>query len=181
MALSLSWALAASAHAGPVVTQVAFKGNLTHDTVSAFIQRVGSYRSVRTMVIMSGGGDSEAGIALGHFLRQRGWTLAVQGYCLSACASYVFAQAREKVVLPGAIVGIHASGEEMASRRRYLGPEPASDCPPRRIWALSRAQLESEGVKGIGDFWFPSDAADWHRVAQVAQRSGLATRTATGC
>lgn len=58
-------------------------------------------------VITSAGGDPVAAMGLGRRLRALGSTVTVSGYCLSACATYVLAAAKETRIEKGALVGYH--------------------------------------------------------------------------
>lgn len=181
---------------------------------------------VHTMLIRSPGGQVNAALDIAELMHSGTWDITVQGFCVSACASYIFPAARNKIVLPGSVVGIHSkkfklsdssgkptwlSGNEIdvgkmiggphdalvdpalqqiyrerrlynslgisddlpqvfddyvTRRKRVLGLENVDDypgtpeCPRLTIWALSKPQLESMGVKGIGAFWYPTNETD---------------------
>lgn len=177
---------------------------------------------VHTMLIRSPGGQVNAALDIAELMHGGTWDITVQGFCFSACAAYIFPAARNKIVLPGSVIGIHSttlrlsdssgkptslSGNEIdpgkmiggphdalvdatlqqiyrerrlynslgisddlpqvfddyvTRRKRVLGLENVDDypgtpdCPRLTMWALSKPQLESMGVKGIGAFWYPT-------------------------
>ncbi|MEG0882147.1 MAG: hypothetical protein RSH52_12860 [Janthinobacterium sp.] len=60
----------------------------------------------------------------------------------------------------------------LANRKANFGTETIArkegthdGCPPVEMWALDRAQLESMGVQGIGEFWFPATDAEKQALA----------------
>jgi hypothetical protein len=60
-----------------------------------------------TLVIDSYGGVVASALEMAALIRQHHLRLVVDGRCLSACASYLFAAADVKTVLPGSLVAIH--------------------------------------------------------------------------
>jgi len=66
-------------------------------------------KTVKRLIITSGGGDVEAGIALASWVFDHGLTIEVSEYCLSSCANYVFPAGRRKTIGPGAIVAWHGN------------------------------------------------------------------------
>ena len=65
--------------------------------------------TVSRLIITSGGGDVEAGIALGSWVFDQGLNVEVPEYCLSSCANYIFPAAHHKVIGSGAIVAWHGN------------------------------------------------------------------------
>ncbi|MEI6897715.1 MAG: hypothetical protein V5786_09575 [Psychromonas sp.] len=61
------------------------------------------------LIIKSRGGDPYAGMMMGRFIRDKKMRLRVRGYCLSACANYLFPAATVKYIENNAIVGFHQS------------------------------------------------------------------------
>lgn len=56
----------------------------------------------------SGGGDAEAGLAIGEFIAKANVDIEVQGICVSSCANYIFTAGRNKILNKG-IVGYHGN------------------------------------------------------------------------
>jgi hypothetical protein len=61
------------------------------------------------LIITSGGGEVEAGIALGLWVYDHSLDIEVPEYCLSSCANYVFPAGRNKSIGAGAIVAWHGN------------------------------------------------------------------------
>ena len=59
------------------------------------------------LAIRSKGGPTDAGMALGTWVRARVLTVKVLEYCFSSCANYVFTAAPRKIVSNFAVVGYH--------------------------------------------------------------------------
>ena len=66
-------------------------------------------KTVKRLIITSGGGDVEAGIALASWVFDHGLDIEVSKYCLSSCANYVFPAGRHKSIGSGAIVAWHGN------------------------------------------------------------------------
>jgi hypothetical protein len=64
---------------------------------------------VTRLVIISTGGDVEAGIALGLWVFDHRLDVVVPEYCLSSCANYVFPAGRHKSIGAGAVVAWHGN------------------------------------------------------------------------
>lgn len=69
--------------------------------------RLAEMKNISTLKISSGGGDVEAGIELGYWIRENNIEVIIDGVCFSSCANYVFTAANKVVVKSGAIVGWH--------------------------------------------------------------------------
>ena len=57
--------------------------------------------------IRSPGGNTDVGMELGSWVRQKGLTVKVLEVCFSSCANYVFTAAEKKIVSNFAVVGYH--------------------------------------------------------------------------
>ena len=66
-------------------------------------------KTVKRLIITSGGGDVEAGIALASWVFDHGLDIEVSKYCLSSCANYVFPAGHHKSIGSGAIVAWHGN------------------------------------------------------------------------
>jgi hypothetical protein len=92
-----------------LVDEVAYySGPISNDENRRFFSAVAD-RPVKRLVISSGGGEVEAGIALGTWVFERQLDVEVGEYCLSSCANYVFTAASRKFIAPGAVVAWHGN------------------------------------------------------------------------
>lgn len=66
-------------------------------------------KAVKRLIITSGGGEVEAGIALGLWISGHGLNIEVPEYCLSSCANYVFPAGHHKSIGAGAVVAWHGN------------------------------------------------------------------------
>jgi hypothetical protein len=66
-------------------------------------------KTVKRFIITSGGGDVEAGIALGSWVFDHNLDIEVPEYCLSSCANYIFPAGHHKAIGSGAIVAWHGN------------------------------------------------------------------------
>ena len=65
--------------------------------------------AVRTLLIASASGQAGEAVRLGRRVPARGLTVAVDRYCMSACANDVFLPAPNRRVGRGGIVGFHTT------------------------------------------------------------------------
>lgn len=70
------------------------------------------YRPGDRLEIRSTGGDLFAGMALGQFINEKGITLEIKDYCISACANYVFLSAPRKVLNRNSLVIFHGGPKQ---------------------------------------------------------------------
>lgn len=63
---------------------------------------------IKTIEVNSAGGVTIAGLDMGTLMLGKGLTLIVDGECMSACASYLFLAAKQKILKPNAVVAWHA-------------------------------------------------------------------------
>ena len=66
-------------------------------------------QDVKRLIITSGGGDVEAGIALGLWVFNHSLNIEVPEYCFSSCANYVFPAGHRKSIGAGAVVAWHGN------------------------------------------------------------------------
>ncbi|MGK5054187.1 hypothetical protein [Janthinobacterium sp. RB2P8] len=69
--------------------------------------------------INSNGGDPQAAMLLGRYLRQQQWRLTVDTVCAGSCALYVFPAARRKSIPGTAVLAL----QDTAVLRAQAGPE----------------------------------------------------------
>ena len=87
-----------------------FDGRIADESVARVRAFLDADSSLTELAIRSGGGDVEAGMALGRMLHARGMDVRVVGdICISSCANYVFPAGRRKRVDSGALVIWHGS------------------------------------------------------------------------
>lgn len=82
-----------------------FQGPLLDESVQVAVQLLEqSPVPVRRVVLRSQGGDMLAAMQLGLQIHRRGLDVQVDGYCVAACASYVFTAGADKHILAGSLV-----------------------------------------------------------------------------
>lgn len=69
--------------------------------------------------INSAGGDPQAAMLLGRYLRQRQWSLAIDTVCAGSCALYVFPAAQHTSIPDAAVLAL----QESAFLRAQEGPQ----------------------------------------------------------
>ncbi len=99
--------------------------------------------SLVEFAIRSGGGDVEAGMALGGMIRDRRMDVRVVGdICMSSCANYVFPAGNRKIVESGALVIWHGSllQKNLLKDFNYAGMESQLGRPFTRLerWSIRR-------------------------------------------
>lgn len=65
--------------------------------------------SVTVLKVRSEGGDTEAGMLLGRFIRSKHLDLEINGLCASSCANYIFPAARRKLIARGSLLAFHGT------------------------------------------------------------------------
>src|SRR5687768_13243998 len=88
---------------------VSIVGELNSASVSAARAQLAAQPPPRTLRVRSAGGQPEAAISLADALREHQATLVVDGYCLGACAQYLFMSAPRREVTRGSLVGFNNS------------------------------------------------------------------------
>lgn len=68
--------------------------------------------------VNSDGGDAQAAMQLGRYLRQQQWDLAIDTVCAGSCALYVFPAARRKHIPDQAVLALQASALLRAQAQR---------------------------------------------------------------
>lgn len=106
-----------------------------------------------TLRIRSGGGNAEEAMLIGNQIIDQNLSLILDGYCLSACANYVFLAAPKKTLLTGGVLGFHGAVSSKGSadlRQQFeLGKLNKDDYTGKE--GLKRLQiLEWELLKKVG-------------------------------
>ena len=68
--------------------------------------------------VNSDGGDPQAAMLLGRYLRQQQWDVAIDTVCAGSCALYVFPAARRKSIPADAVLALQASAYQRAQAGR---------------------------------------------------------------
>jgi ATP-dependent protease ClpP protease subunit len=92
--------------------QIFIDGAITPQVATDFAHQLDS--GVRTLVISSGGGLSPSAVQIAREVRAHGLRVVVSKACLSACAQFIFAAARERVVQPDSLVIFHNTRSSIA-------------------------------------------------------------------
>ena len=76
---------------------------------------------ITTLRVNSGGGVTDEGIKLGHWIFDHDVDVVVDQLCFSSCANYLFTAARNKTIMADSIVGWHGSEQQDEHIARGLG------------------------------------------------------------
>ncbi|CAM9460845.1 unnamed protein product, partial [Phaeothamnion confervicola] len=102
-------------------------GELNDASVAMAQRELAASSAPRTLRIRSAGGRPEAAIRLADQLRTSDVTLVVDGYCLAACAQYLFMSAPRREVTEGSLVAFSnnvVAGAELLRTRGEPVPAP---------------------------------------------------------
>lgn len=77
--------------------------------------------------ITSQGGDTESALEIGRLIRQRGYSIHVKKYCLSACAQWILPAAKSVTINHDAIVAMHMSATWLRETLRKSGEMAAAE------------------------------------------------------
>ncbi|PZD75258.1 hypothetical protein C1752_00458 [Acaryochloris thomasi RCC1774] len=84
-----------------------FVGQIDKRTAASFKQIVTP--EITTVVVQSGGGDTDTALQVGQEIHRRRLNIIVDGRCGSSCANYWFVAAAHKTVTKGSWVGFHGN------------------------------------------------------------------------
>ncbi|MEO0375813.1 MAG: hypothetical protein AAF329_14545 [Cyanobacteria bacterium P01_A01_bin.17] len=84
-----------------------FVGQIDKRTATSFKQIVTP--EITTVVVQSGGGDTDTALQVGQEIHRRQLNIIVDGRCGSSCANYWFVAAAHKIVSQGSWVGFHGN------------------------------------------------------------------------
>lgn len=142
---------------------VSYRGSLTEEGLEA-LRTKGSDPGITTLLVESTGGEIVVGMDFGTWVVDRGLNVVVDRACLSSCANYIFPAARNKEILPGAVVAWHGSAKQPGLLeeldRAMQAQIDAEKLPPaRRREALlnaRRANLEylTAAIRKQDEFFF---------------------------
>ncbi|MCW8336205.1 hypothetical protein [Vibrio paucivorans] len=71
-----------------------------------------SDQKIDTLRITSPGGDMEAGIEFGYFVKENNWDVVVSKLCFSACANYVLTAGKNVEVKKDSLIGWHGGAKQ---------------------------------------------------------------------
>ncbi len=92
-----------------------FDGRISAPNVSAFLKKY-SAQQVETLEIMSQGGELVPALELAKWVEDNHLAVVVRRLCASACANFVFAAGRTKVIYAPGLVLYHGSAESKKVR-----------------------------------------------------------------
>ena len=121
---------------------LSFQGSIESSELDKFSQVFNS--DVTKIIVDSGGGDAEMGLAIGEIIAKANVDIEVQGICVSSCANYIFTAGRHKVLNRG-IVGYHGNitaflnsiaKEDLINQMKQSGlsDQQAADCLVSHTW-----------------------------------------------
>ncbi len=124
---------------GPTVVM---NGSLEDGFYESFLGLVkGREDEITTLRVNCGGGKTNEGIRLGHWIFEHGIDVVVDGLCFSSCANYIFTAGRNKTITAGSIVGWHGSEQQDEHLARGLG------LTVEELLAKQYDELVAEGVE----------------------------------
>lgn len=152
----------ASAAAGPpagtavqqavrrVDDQIFIVGDLNPEIAAEFTREL--VPGVTTLVITSGGGNSPGAVAIARAVHEHGLKVIVSKACMSGCAQFVFAAARERVILPDSLVVFHNTRSSIA-RLGAQNRSPQSDDFQRAADADAALEQNLYRTLGLPQTW----------------------------
>ena len=121
---------------------VVMNGSLEDGFHESFLDLVkGREDEITTLRVNSGGGETDEGIKLGHWVFEHGIDVVVDGLCFSSCANYIFTAGRNKTITADSIVGWHGSEQQDEHLARGLG------LTVEELLAKQYDELVAEGVE----------------------------------
>lgn len=82
-----------------------FTGEINEESEKAIVQHLRSGAS--TLIVNSEGGSAGSGQTIAFEIIKQNASVIVDKYCMSSCANYLFLAAKEKSLMPGAVLGFH--------------------------------------------------------------------------
>jgi hypothetical protein len=74
--------------------------------------------SIKTLIVNSGGGDTNNGIKIGMDIFKRNLTVVVEGIAMSSAANYIFLAGKKKIIKTGAI-GFHGNAQATNKKTNF--------------------------------------------------------------
>ncbi len=105
---------------------------------------------VRRLVVTSEGGVEFQALQIAEVLAQRGVDVYVLGYCLSACANFIFAGGRQRLLIGDAVVGYHGSEiSELLDEERFRTSLAKRLPPDGAAWKLAWVRRLGERAQAL--------------------------------
>lgn len=82
-----------------------FTGEINEESEKVILKHLRSGAS--TLIVNSEGGSAGSGQAIAFEIIKQNASVIVDKYCMSSCANYLFLAAKEKSLMPGAVLGFH--------------------------------------------------------------------------
>jgi len=149
---------------------VVIDGDLEFGSMRALRATLDANPAVRTVRLESRGGRVAEGLALGRLIAARNLDTLVRGECSSACVT-AFAGGRQRLIAPGAKLGLHSAGGAGTSTVSVARANQTSDAFMAARGVDLRV-LEKGSAVANRDIWFPEP--------MVLLASNLATDYAPG-
>jgi hypothetical protein len=118
---------------------IALNGLIGPDDAETFQAKANLFPGKAMAILNSPGGNLLAGLAIGEFIRLRGWSTYVSGECDSACA-FIWLGGAQRLMTPDAKIGFHAAS--MNGQETGLGNAVL-------VAYLNRIGLSHEAVKYV--------------------------------
>jgi hypothetical protein len=126
-----SEAASEGARIAPVVrsddTTIYFRGQIDREQSRAFIQEM--EKKPRDVVITSAGGDEFAAMEMGEAILKYDRSVTAERYCLSGCFNTILVAAKQRIITPGTLVGVHGSAIALMQRYAQTRREPPAPLP----------------------------------------------------
>lgn len=136
--------LTGNAQAAAEAEVISYQGNLTNQAVDSILRNLRSHPTVSMLQITSPGGQADAGLRLGRYVHDHDIEVSVLGYCMSACAQYVFLPAARRQLNADGLVVFHSTPSfirHLLKQTDQLREGPGFDRP---------SQMEFDFYKEIG-------------------------------
>jgi hypothetical protein len=171
IALAVSSANATAAGESSVAI---FNGEISGETVDAFLEKYRDHNHLAEFSVASQGGDSAAALKLARWIRSKKLDVRVRSLCFSACANYLFIAGEKKFIESGAFVAWHGDAEQKDFRdlvsnyaavlaKRDLGQE---------LLPSERSLLEESRLQFIGLTALQREQADFYKLVGVDPMMG---------
>jgi hypothetical protein len=101
-----------------------FNGEITKDSVAAFLAKYDRRMDLTEFSVTSQGGDLLSSMTLGRWIHMRKLNVRVRSLCFSGCANYLFVAGDRKIIESGAFVAWHGDAEQKDFRElvaKYQG------------------------------------------------------------
>lgn len=164
-----------SVRVDPTQTTITFEGELSSGAAKAVRSALRAHPSVTHVELNSPGGLVYEGELLAKTIQSRGLVAVVRKECSSACTS-ALAAGRERWLLKGAGVGLHASS--------VLGLPARADAESEsyffRVLGVAEDLARRGAVVPFWDIWFPTEQEllDSKMITRVVNEKELAAITA---